>query len=684
MSRRSPTGDSGERKPLKKYGKAAAKEALVRKLAKQAPSKMKARGAKAVGQKVSNSASESTVWNASALTATGLATPAPSAKRERSGNAPNAEPLTPAKKSKVDASASLIAGTGKEVRIDGSLKILIVLMRAKVTNFGLIPMWLKAQRPEVFGEAQAGVSENINKFASTVPANQSKAIQSSPPVSPPSTPSPLPGTTPPALAGSPSSDLNNLNKSSSSDTVVSPSSQTPVDTSSGTSTMPATAQGSQQVSVERQLPSPYDAEKAPDWRTAPLWTYSVLQKAGIDKQGAIRYVRLGLIKEFLAASGDDPYGQDSHLILNLTNPFSAIICGARDAPTSRITRTLLEHLLTRHGQRCEKSRLGLVLRLAPDDPAPRRISALSNAGEGFVHPPTVDVFVEPRFVDDVRDRYEVEDLQYMVTVRALCVPANYFDDVSFVRNAFAASGDRLPAKARSLARAAINAVVAGGRAFEFATFKREIARLTKDVPLDETAELHERIRVIESFFARPGQTSDVASMFARELTVVDLWDAGVCEEVRLAMAELIVRKFVSAQPERAGVPLFDDKVLVVEEYDRISGRTAVLRDTLVRVMREKEANRTTVLLDMSDPTMLTRPLCTTADMSIFHRQSAILWPSHVLLPILGPIDLPLFEHRFARLTAKEAMVCAPNMLVGKSTSPGAAYLGADLMKVIFK
>lgn len=123
-----------------------------------------------------------------------------------------------------------------------------------------------------------------------------------------------------------------------------------------------------------------------------------------------------------------------------------------DAPTSRITRTLLEHLLTRHGQRCEKSRLGLVLRLAPDDPAPRRISALSNAGEGFVHPPTVDVFVEPRFVDDVRDRYEGEDLQYMVTVRALCVPANYFDDVSFVRNAFTASGDRLPAKAKSLAR----------------------------------------------------------------------------------------------------------------------------------------------------------------------------------------------------------------------------------------
>ena len=44
---------------------------------------------------------------------------------------------------------------------------------------------------------------------------------------------------------------------------------------------------------------PYDTEKAPDWRTAPLWTYSVLQKAGIDKQGAIRYVRLGMIKEFL-------------------------------------------------------------------------------------------------------------------------------------------------------------------------------------------------------------------------------------------------------------------------------------------------------------------------------------------------------------------------------------------------
>ncbi|KAI5823099.1 hypothetical protein K523DRAFT_357901 [Schizophyllum commune Tattone D] len=668
MSRRSPTGDSGERKPLKKYGKAAAREALARKLAKQAPSKLKAREVKEVGQRVSICASEGDVGDASALTATGPATPAPSAKRTRAGDAPTAGPLTPAKKSKVDTSASTLEKSGKEV-----------------TNLGLIPMWLKAQRPEVFGEAQVGVAESSNKFASAVPSSQSKAIQSSPPASPPSTPSPLPATALSTLAGSLPLESSNSD-GSSSQTAVNSLSQPSAGTSSGTSTTPAETQVSQQVAVERQLPVyfPYDAEKAPDWRTAPLWTYSVLKKAGIDKQGAIRYVRLGLIKEFLAASGEDPYGQDSHLILNLTNPFSAIICGARDAPTSRITRTLLEHLLTRHGQRCEKSRLGLVLRLAPDDPLPRRISALSNAGEGFVHPPTVDVFVEPRYVDEVRDKYEVEDLQYMVMVRGLSVPASYFDDVAFVRGAFTASGGRLGAKARSLARAAINAVVAGGRAFEFATFKREIARLTKDVALDETAELHERIRVIESFVARPGQTPDVASMFARELTVVDLWDAGLCEEVRLAMADMIVRKFVSAQPERAGVPLFEDKVLVVEEYDRISGKTAVLRDTLVRVMREKEGNRTTVLLDMSDPTMLTRPLCTTADMSIFHRQSAILWPTHVLLPILGPIDMPLFEHRFARLTAKEAMVCAPNMLVGKSSSPGAAYLGADLMKIVFK
>ncbi|KAL1714450.1 hypothetical protein EV715DRAFT_266634 [Schizophyllum commune] len=667
MSRRSPTGDSVERKPLKKYGKAAAREALARKLAKQAPSKLKAREVKEVGQRVSVCASEGNVGDASALTATGLATPAPSAKRTRAAGAPTADPLTPAKKSKVDTSASTTENSGKEV-----------------TNLGLIPMWLKAQRPEVFGKAQVGVAESSNKFASAVPSCQSKVIQSSPPASPPSTPSPLPATAPSALTGPHSSDSSNTGGSANSDTAVNPSSQTSVGTSNDTSTTPATTQVDQQVSVERLLPFPYDAEKAPDWRTAPLWTYSVLQKAGIDKQGAIRYVRLGMIKEFLAASGEDPYGQDSHLILNLTNPFSAIICGARDAPTSRITRTLLEHLLIRHGQRCEKSRLGLVLRLAPDDPLPRRISALSNAGEGFVHPPTVDVFVEPRFVEEVRDKYEVEDLQYMVMVRGLSVPASYFDDVAFVRGAFTASGGRLGVKARSLARAAINAVVAGGRAFEFATFKREIARLTRDVALDETAELHERIRVIESFVARPGQTPDVASMFARELTVVDLWDVGLCEEVRLALADLIVRKFVGAQPERAGVPLFEDKVLVVEEYDRISGKTAVLRDTLVRVMREKEVNRTTVLLDMSDPTMLTRPLCTTADMSILHRQSAISWPTHVLLPILGPIDMPLFEHRFARLTAKEAMVCAPNMLVGKSSSPGAAYLGADLMKVIFK
>ncbi|KAL1750086.1 hypothetical protein FB107DRAFT_279968 [Schizophyllum commune] len=668
MSRRSPTGDSVERKPLKKYGKAAAREALARKLAKQAPSKLKAREVKEVGQRLSIDASERDIGDASALTATSLATPAPSAKRTRAGDAPTADPLTPAKKSKVDTSASTTEKSGKEV-----------------TNLGLIPMWLKAQRPEVFGKAQVGVAESSNKFASAVPSSQSKVIQSSPPASPPSTPSPLPATAPSTLAGSLPLELSNSD-GSSSQTAVNSLSQPSAGTSSGTSTTPVETQVSQQVAVERQLPVyfPYDTEKAPDWRTAPLWTYSVLQKAGIDKQGAIRYVRLGMIKEFLAASGEDPYGQDSHLILNLTNPFSAIICGARDAPTSRITRTLLEHLLTRHGQRCEKSRLGLVLRLAPDDPLPRRISALSNAGEGFVHPPTVDVFVEPRFVEEVRDKYEVEDLQYMVMVRGLSVPASYFDDVGFVRGAFTASGGRLGVKARSLARAAINAVVAGGRAFEFATFKREIARLTKDVALDETAELHERIRVIESFVARPGQTPDVASMFARELTVVDLWDAGLCEEVRLALADLIVRKFVGAQPERAGVPLFEDKVLVVEEYDRISGKTAVLRDTLVRVMREKEVNRTTVLLDMSDPTMLTRPLCTTADMSIFHRQSAIFWPTHVLLPILGPIDMPLFEHRFARLTAKEAMVCAPNMLVGKSSSPGAAYLGADLMKVIFK
>ena len=65
-------------------------------------------------------------------------------------------------------------------------------------------------------------------------------------------------------------------------------------------------------------------------------------------------------------------------------------------------------------------------------------------------------------------------------------------------------------------------------------------------------------------------------MFARELTVVDLWDAGLCEEVRLALADLIVRKFVSAQPERAGVPLFEDKVLVVEEYERVRGIGRVL------------------------------------------------------------------------------------------------------------
>lgn len=62
MSRRSPTGDSGERKPLKKYGKAAAREALARKLAKQAPSKLKAREVKEVGQRCVNHLSRSTMY----------------------------------------------------------------------------------------------------------------------------------------------------------------------------------------------------------------------------------------------------------------------------------------------------------------------------------------------------------------------------------------------------------------------------------------------------------------------------------------------------------------------------------------------------------------------------------------------------------------------------------------------
>ena len=62
MSRRSPTGDSGERKPLKKYGKAAAREALARKLAKQAPSKLKAREVKEVGQRCVNHLSRSMMY----------------------------------------------------------------------------------------------------------------------------------------------------------------------------------------------------------------------------------------------------------------------------------------------------------------------------------------------------------------------------------------------------------------------------------------------------------------------------------------------------------------------------------------------------------------------------------------------------------------------------------------------
>ncbi|KAI3998346.1 hypothetical protein K525DRAFT_275295 [Schizophyllum commune Loenen D] len=122
-----------------------------------------------------------------------------------------------------------------------------------------------------------------------------------------------------------------------------------------------------------------------------------------------------------------------------------------------------------------------------------------NAGEGSLHPPISNVLVE-----EVRDGYGSEDLQQMVTVRALCVTENNLNDVWTASTAEASS---LPAKARSLAR------VSSGVDF-LATFMREIARLTKG-DLDETAELLERIRV-DSFVAR---TSMNDTMHHRECAV---------------------------------------------------------------------------------------------------------------------------------------------------------------------
>ncbi|KAL1697933.1 hypothetical protein EV121DRAFT_274767 [Schizophyllum commune] len=102
-----------------------------------------------------------------------------------------------------------------------------------------------------------------------------------------------------------------------------------------------------------------------------------------------------------------------------------------------------------------------------------------NAGEGSLHPPISNVLVE-----EVRDGYGSEDLQQMVTVRALCVTENNLNDVWTASTAEASS---LPAKARSLARG----------------------------DLDETAELLERIRV-DSFVAR---TSMNDTMHHRECAV---------------------------------------------------------------------------------------------------------------------------------------------------------------------
>ncbi|KAL1742674.1 hypothetical protein HDZ31DRAFT_83962 [Schizophyllum fasciatum] len=639
MTRPSTESGASERKEIKKYGKAAAREALARKLAKQAPGKVQPGGRTEAERDLTQQGAH-TSRDAAMISAVEPSVSLPSAKRRLWENEVRGTPTVSLKRARL--SSSLEATPPQGTWAENSTKL------------GLLPMWNQAQ----------GLGESIDVVSSpSLAASQSKTVHSSSFASPPSTPSPLSAHPAPSLPIQHGIRIGDSQTSAGGAIVVA--------ASEGPYLAPAPAQTRQQ---EETLQSAcYDPDKAPDWRLSPLWTAATAQKAGILKQDAIRYFRLGTVDEFL------------YLQLGIILATSVLHSCAHIAPDhskDRITFKILEKLLTRHGQRCEKSRLGLVLRFGSEDITPR-LSFFSNTGEGFIHPPAVDVFVEQRFVAQMRERYESEDLHYMVTAHALSFPATYFDDIMFVRNAFTAIGDRLPRKAKSLARAALNAVVAGGRPFEFTAFKREIARLSKDTPLDESAELHERIRVIESFVVRPGCLPDTSVMFMRELTIVDMRDGGVCDEIKQALADLIVRNFVNAHPEKAGVPLFEDKVIVAENYDEFPFCTAVLSETFLRVMREKRYNRTTLLIDTADPICNTLGMRTDFDMTIIHRPSAISWVDSLLHPVIGHCSTDLYAKYFARLTPKEAMMCAPTTLLGKSKSPGIAFLGADIMKVTF-
>ncbi|TRM55898.1 hypothetical protein BD626DRAFT_621661 [Schizophyllum amplum] len=240
----------------------------------------------------------------------------------------------------------------------------------------------------------------------------------------------------------------------------------------------------------------------PDWRHCSLIAMVAGSKVAFKKQTSIRYTSFGTVEKVMSMTGGNFYEHHTQLYMNLSAPSSIPVCGNLGNSNDRITFSLLQRLLTRHGQRCAKSRLGLVMRFGCND-ITHRPSAFSNIGESFVYPPTIAVFVEERFVAGIRERYEKEDLNYM---------------------------------------AAIKFAVASGRPFEFAAFKRELAKLSKDLPIDETAEPRERIRVIESFNARPGAPADAATMFTRELTVLDVRDPGICEDIRQALADLVARK----------------------------------------------------------------------------------------------------------------------------------------------
>ncbi|TRM58013.1 hypothetical protein BD626DRAFT_540250 [Schizophyllum amplum] len=662
MQRQSTGKRSTGHKSPWKDGRTAAREALARKLSssKQAPAKIIVQKRRGEGLKTVNDAS-----NAVPTTSSEQVAPSTPAKRRRSaGDIPATVPVTPTKKAKPYAALATAAVDPDSGR--------------KLTNFDLLPDSTKAQISGISTQIPPGTHKLVpispTKSFSEVPLSQCMLVQSSPPPS-------MPPTTSPPPASAPAKDQSwtpdqTPNGSASNQTLASganTSSTLPID---------STSQAADASCHAYEESAPFDPTTGPDWRHSSLIAMAAGSKVGFEKQISIRYTSFGTVEKIISMTGNKAYGHDTQLYMNLTAPSSILVCGNIGNSSDRITSSLLERLLTRHGQRCEKSRLGLILRCGCNDINPR-LSAFSNIGESFIYPPTIAVFVEDRFVDGIRERYEKEDLNYMVSVHALIFPASYFDDVTFAYNAFTTAGDGLMRRTKTLARAAINSAVASGRPFEFAAFKREIAKLSKDLPIDETAELQERIRVIESFVARPGAPADGATMFTRELTILDMRDPGICEEIRQALADLVARKFTNVCPEKAGVPLFEDKVLVVEDYDEHVFRTPVLSQTLQRIMREKNHNRTSVIIDATNPTCFTENMVTSCDIMIAHRIFAAAWLNHLFVPLFGHwCPAPLAE-RYARLLPKEAMVTAAGTLLGKSSHPGVGFLGADLMKVVF-